>query len=87
MSFSQSVCFLSDCLCVCVCLPARWLTLFLVDCCALSSSERCSGDGFEITMLKSGTVKLVVVVATAAAVSFATVASFAVSISSRGMVV
>ena len=66
---------------------ARWLTLFLVDCCAPSFSERCCGDGFEITMLKSGTVKLIVVVATVAAVSFAAVASIAVSVSSRGMVV
>ena len=37
-------------------------------------------------MLKSGTVKLVVVVATAAAVSFTAVASIAVSVSSRRMV-
>ena len=56
-----------------------------MDCCSPSSSERCSGDGFEITMLKSGIVKLVVV-ATAAAVSFPAVVSFAVSISSRGMI-
>ena len=56
---------------------ARWLTLFLVECCAPSSSERCSGDGFEITVLKSEAVKLVVVVATAAAVS----------VTSKGMVV
>ena len=66
---------------------ARWLTLYLVDCCAPSFSERCCGDGFEITMLKSGTAKLIVVVATVAAVSFAAVASIAVSVSSRGMVV
>ena len=79
LSVCLSVCLFAFCLTVCVRLSvyvflsvyntARWLTSSLVDCCSPSSSERCSGDGFEITMLKSGIVKLVVV-ATAAAVSF-----------------